>query len=403
MFMQRYLFSPYFENRRPLFSSLTKFVLLILFLAALNFANRFYYFVFIAFALLLFGNSKGFRVGYGVIPLALFSISLLLGEVQTSFSITSILKCFTYTFCYIIGDHLFTAFDDMRRQERIVKRVCLILSSGLFLHLLLNFIINQGSVARNTRDFWTDDIVAATGQAALGCMMIGVAIALLFSRNSRGQKLFSVVALMIVLYYNLILAGRSLIMISIIVAVVAGVYYWRKAPYRGNSSKIVIGIVLLLIAIFVVYNQNLFGIKDTIEDSNFYQRFFGEDSASFSEDTRIETKLEYIKYLTVYWRGGGWIRYIVGGYAHDLYFDTYSQFGVFAFIFIIVISIGSLRKLQKVMKSRFVSFETKQLLLCLYTAIHLEFWIEPIMIGMPWLLAVFCVLHGMISHFSETV
>lgn len=389
---------------QPLFSFITKIMLFLLFMASLNFVNRFYYFVFAAFAVFIFFKSQKSRVNFGFVTLFCFSISLMAFWETAHSSVLSMIKCFTFPMCYFIGYNLFSDSEDKAISQEKVRNVCIILSFGPFLHLFLNLLTNiEGDTGRSVTDIWTKSFLSATGQAALGCMMVGVSLALIFSRYDVKYKLLAVLSLTVVFYYNLILAGRSLFLMAFIVAVIAFLNYIRNSSSPTQFIKVVIWTTLAIAAFLVMYNSNTFGIKETVENSNFFNRFFGSNSyMEVTDDPRLEIKIEYLKYLTVHPFGGGKIHQAVGSYAHDLYLDTYDEAGVFAFIFIAIVSVSSILKLFKVLKNKSVKFETKQLLLCLYTAIHLEFWIEPILAGMPWLLAIFCVINGMVSRLSES-
>lgn len=393
-----------YNEKGSLFHFALKITLFLLFLASLNVVNRFYYFVFSAFAVFMFFGNRYIRLNLQTAILFFFSLSLLIFREEAHSSFTSMLKCFTYVLCYIIGYNIFAKGDELEVKERKTVIVSTLLSLGTFLHLFLNLVKNAGKdVGRNTVDFWTEEIISATGQAALGCMVLGIAFAVLFSHYQIKYKLSAFLSLAILFYYNLILAGRTVFLMAIIVAVIAFLNYIKNSASPTQFLKVVFWTTVAILVLIIMYESNTFGIKETIVNSNYYNRFFGDKSyTELGDDTRLEFKRAYLKYLAVYLFGGGKINNAVGGYAHDLYLDTYDEAGVFAFVFIAVVSVSSILKLLKVLKNKEIRFETKQILLCLYTALHLEFWIEPILAGMPWLLAAFCVIHGMVCNLSES-
>ena len=95
--------------------------------------------------------------------------------------------------------------------------------------------------------------------------------------------------------------------------------------------------------------------------------------------------------------GGGYIHETVGGYAHDVFLDTYDEAGIFSLIAVIAVVLNAISKLWKLIKTPQISSNLKLLLLCIYVAILIEFIVEPILDGMPWLLMIFCFFNGMIA------
>ena len=112
------------------------------------------------------------------------------------------------------------------------------------------------------------------------------------------------------------------------------------------------------------------------------------------ESGRFDRKLKYLKYLLEYPVGGGHIRSAVGGYAHDLYLDTYDEAGVFAFLSIYVISLQSVTAVVTLLKQKRCAFFTRLLALCVLACLHMEFWIEPILAGFDWMIAMLCAING---------
>ena len=383
------------KNKR-LFSFSSNVVLFFMFLASLNFVNRFAYCVFIAFAAFLVLEWRYIKVSVEVIPLIIFSLSLLVFWPGGNSSITAMLRTFTFPMCFIIGYNLPSQSTGVLSRERSFRIMTIVLALGTWLHLMLNLIINflNEEAERNTIDFWIGDVLSATGQAALASIMIPVAVACMFSKAKKWLKLLSVVALVTILYYNLILAGRNIIILLIVALLVALVYHFKKSNRIKQNIKALLWVATIALVCVVAYRNNLFGIRDVITDSNFYERFFEDSASTLTEDSRGERKLKYLEYLFEFPFGGANIKAIVGGYAHDLYLDTYDEAGVFAFFAIVTVVIDFAFKTFKVLKNKAISYETKQMLFLVFVVLNIEFWIEPILAGMSWLLACFCIIYG---------
>lgn len=392
------------KQNNKLFSLSELIVLFFLFLAALNFLNRFAVCVFIAFAVFLAFCGNYIKVSNEIVLLLLFSLTLLIFWGQGHSSITAMLRTFTYPMCFLIGYNFPNKNTDLLSRERTFKTISVILALGTWLHLMLNFVINfeNEEETRNTVDFWIGSELAATGQATLACLMIAVAVATLFSKNKVWVKILAAVALVLAFYYNLILAGRSMFFLLFVAAAVALIYFMKSGNKLNRTIIVLLCVAVVVVACVIIYNNNLFGIKDIIEESNFYNRFFNELSEEKTEDYRGSRKLEYLKYLIDYPFGGGHINSIVDGYAHDLYLDTYDEAGIFACLIIIII-VGSFAvKTFKVLRSKQISFGTKQMLLCLFVVLNLVFWMEPILAGMAWLLSCFCILYGNVCGLADS-
>ncbi len=376
-------------------------VLFSMFLAALNIFNRFFIMAFIALFIFLFTPNRKLRINNAVVILGVFALAILICNPQANDRILDMIKPFTYVVCYIMGFGLIQyrnyAPTDLRQDEKKVSSVIYVMAGGTLLHFLLNWITNMNATNRNTVDIWTKDVLSATGQAPLACLGIAVAIAFLFTKVGKRKKIIAIAAMILIVLYNLILAGRTLFMLILIVTLAAFLYVCIAE--QKKTLKVAIITISLTVVLFVLYQTNIFGIKTTVESSNFYTRFY-DDTATIgtSEDYRLEYKLGYLKYVFKYPLGGGHIREIYGHYAHDLYLDTYDDSGVFAFGAIVIYIISSIVRMVKCIRSKTISMETRVLVLCTYLVCNIEFWLEPIMQGMPWLLMSYCFIDGAVSY-----
>ncbi len=384
-------------------------VLALLFLASMNFKNWYAYLVFAAFAFFLLVNNRQVRIGTGIISLLCFSFSLLLFWSSAHGSFNSMLRVFIYPMCFLLGYNMPAKRTHLLEAERSTRSLTVVLALGALVHMALNLISNwsvergEGSVeiGRNTLDFWTDSVLSATNQAALAIMMTGVAVALLIGKFSKGLKIFALLSLSVIVIYNLQLAGRTLFVLIALVFAVGFVYQLLFLARTKRSVWLLVGLSLLIVMLMIAYQNNVLGLKEFIEESNFYDRFFGENAADFEQDSRMDRKLDYLKVFFDHPWGGSYIHSEVGGYAHDLYLDTYDEAGIFALLSVVAIVVGSLLKLFKVVRSKAVSNDTKLFLVCVYFAILVEFMIEPILAGVPWLLACFCAIYGSTARLSK--
>ena len=383
---------------RSKYSVLQTAQLVLLFLVGLNILNKIFYVMFFAFFLCLIANYKHLKIDAMVVVLFLFSICYIVFFSPTRTSMTTILKQFSYPMCYMIGINLFGENDLGDGEENGVddclKISILVVALGSLSHYVLNALTNFNSGVRNTIDFWTGSTISATGQALLAVIAVGVFCTWILVEGQMWKKCLAVLGLIAVFAYNLILAGRTLIILSVIVLAVALVYTSMRTDTFGRIKKYLFLIGIALVVLFL-FRYNAFGIRDLIMKSNFMKRFGGADAI---EDSRFALKLQYIKNMARYPLGGDRLRMMIRGYAHELYLDAYNDVGVFGYILLIVFSIRSAMNSIRILRSNRLSVEAGCMLLCVFVAINIVFFLEPIMQGMPWLFCVFCFLSGLLSN-----
>lgn len=377
-------------------------ILFSMFLAALNMINRFYIFVLVALLIFLVAPKRKLRVNRSVFVLGILGIAVLIFNPQSNDRMLDMLKPFTYFLCYMMGFGLiqYKAYEptDLRQDEQKVSSVIYVMAGGAFLHFLLNMITNLKVIKREmVIDFWTKSEMAATGQAALACLAVAISIAFLFTKVGKWKKFVAILTLALIVSYNLILAGRT-IFVLIIVVLIAALVYLRTVEKKKISNVILICMAIILV-LLILYQVNIFGIRTTVESSNFYLRFYGDASTQeLNDDARWTHKLAYLEHFLKYPFGGGNIRNLYGHSAHDLYLDTYDESGVIAFLAIVIYIISSLIRMVKCVRNKNIALETRLLIFCVYLVCNIEFWLEPIMRGMPWLLTSYCFIDGAVTY-----
>lgn len=373
--------------------------LLLLGLAAMNVIGRYYYFTYIALIFFCLKPNRKFKVDIvPVILLFLVGLSWMLFSPTTSLSIFGLIKPFTYVLCYIIGASMLDD-DDYGSNEvplKLFYKLIVFVSAGSMVHYLLNWFINVGSQDRNTIDIWTKLPMAATGQAALACLPLGLAIACLFFKSNAKIKIASIATIFLVLGYNLILSGRTLIIMCLVL--IAFGFLHKFLVQKKGKIRLVIIIAAVIAILIYAYQSDLFNVRTYVEDSPIYQRFFNEDSSmEIDEDTRMEAKLYHLQNMARHLFGGANIRKEFG-YAHDILLDTYDEAGVFALMGMIGYLIVSIMHFVKCLKDKSLPFGFRNIVLCVYTIVYLDFMVEPILQGMPWLFATFCLIDGYVSR-----
>lgn len=380
--------------------TMTHIVLLTICLASMNLINAYYYCIFAAIG--IFCVIPRAKIHIDPLPTAMLlilAVSWMLFALTATTSMLAPIKPFTYVLCYILGSSMISRDSQISAEKTSCKlfySLVFAIALGSLIHYLLNWIINIGASDRNTIDFWTRTPFSATGQAALACIPLALAIACLFSRTDKRIKVASAIAIVIVMIYNLILAGRTLIVMTLIIVAIA--FSRRFLKLKKGKTRTLLITFTIIAALILAYQINLFGVRSFIENSPIYERFFGKASTeNLGEGGRMQRKAAHIKHMLEHLWGGAHLREEYG-YAHDIFLDTYDEAGIFAFIAVVVYMLNTLSHLIKCIRDKSLSFEFRQIVLCIYVGIYMEFMIEPILQGMPWLFALFCLIDGYVAR-----
>ncbi len=397
------------EKKPKLFTRRELLYLLIILLASMNFYAYGLHIMVAGF--LLYCVTAG-RLHYvdGLFAHLLLCVAVLFFWKDSLSGPSAMTKWMVWPMAFLIGYEM-TALETpdaagVEKTEKKVRYYTLIVAMGFFIHFAMNFYINRGetSLGRNTNDIWSKDVRAATGQAALACVPVGWCISSFLNNSGIKKRIPAVVGLVVILMYNLVLSTRTVFLMLLIVAVVAVIYLIVAGDKAQKKTYTLLTVLVVLVLVVVGYQANVFNIQDYFEESEFYKRFFAKSSTQdISEDSRMDNKLRYFNYMFVYMWGGDYIRRRVGGYAHDLFLDIYNDAGILAFIATIMMVWGSARILLRLLKNKKVRFETRMTMLCIFTAIYMEFMIEPIFAGEPVLLMMFCFLYGVAARMDRNL
>lgn len=373
-------------------------------LTAMNFYAKFFYLAILS-TLVLFVLQPKIQVSSFALIYFLLSVLMSLYNLDEGF--LSVVRCFVYLLFYIVGYNIVrieSLFAGNKKTDLCYKRgfwVLATISIGSFLHFTINFIYNYGKIAgRNTVDIWSKSTMAATGQAAIACLMIGFAVAVIFTAKKSISKIIGIFAILIMLAYNLILACRTMIVILMAVSFVGLMYVMRSSKSMTKRLKTVMIIMIAVFIIILLISVNAFGIYDLLKGSNFFNRFSGSLSSDSFDSSRMNAKLAYLKNGYKYLLGGLNLRNEYG-YAHDLLLDGFDEYGILCAVILTIILASGIMEMYRFLKYSSASLMIKASFLCVYISIHLTFCVEPIMEGMPWLLVCYCLINGCVKSMNR--
>lgn len=381
-------------------------LLALLFLSSMNFYAKFFYFAFAATAVSVLVFSCVEINGA-------FFLYLFLGMIMVIYNvdngIMAMIRCLTYAAVYYTGfafsvNSVEKSLDFSQKNEVLQKRLYEMLCAvalGSFTHFMLNYFSNIGrEVGRNTNDIWTGEMQAATGQTALACLIIGLSVSMLLMPRKWYSRLIGIIAIVGVLAYNLVLAGRTVIVISLIVLALGFIFTVKNTKRVDNRIKLFGLVVFLILLVFLIWNFNVGGIKETLKDSNLYLRFFGKGADDLEESGRMEKKISFLKNMLDYPLGGLNLNKRFG-YAHDLLLDGYDEYGFSVLILLIIILFNGIKNLIGFCKNSQSHLFVRTAFFCVYISILLEFCVEPIFAGMQWFFVCFCLINGAIAGFNS--
>lgn len=345
----------------------------------------------------------------GVIPPVILTIALCIFWSASFASPTAIAKRLVWPAAFLLGYNLFFPDDEsVQAAERAEDKANVyigIASIGFFIHLALNVYANAGqgeSIDRNALDFWSMARRAATGQAGLACVPLAWCISSLVKEEKFLRKLPALAVLGVVMYYNLTLGSRTIIFLFALLLLAAVVYLVKAKTVEKKKRRTLLWIAGFAMLVALAYSFNVGGLRELVEESILGNRLIDEGGTQISSDSRWTLKLKHLKLMPQYMFGGNYIRRAVGGYAHDVLLDTYDEAGFVALLAVVALLWDSVSKLRLLLRSEYIKFETKLTVLCVYLSIYVQFALEPILAGMPWLLMAFCFFHGMVTQLAKS-
>ncbi len=379
------------------------FVLFLFALAASNFVQYGAY-LFIGFSLIYLSvNKSPVVVKKAIIPVFLFALFYFIFATP-SISLWSGLKIFACPLLWLVG----YSMPDGKSEEGIF-RVAMYLAMGMAVHGLLNLLINVvigiDLSSGLTLDIWSGKISAATGQLLNFSLFVSFAGGLIFFEKNKFLKIGVIVFYLFALYYDVQIGGRTFLVLSLVSFVGAGIcYFYYTARWKGFRKTVTVVTVLLTIVLLLIllFQNNVFGIKDIYENSYLYRRFDHYGSGNLMRDSRLELKKSYMENMTAsLWGGGALKNRVVGNYAHDLWLDTYDEAGILPLLALLVYTVMAIGRAWKIIKSD-VEFQYKVFFGIFIVIMMMQFFVEPILQGAPMLLFSFIMIDGLMAKYCES-
>jgi hypothetical protein len=238
-------------------------------------------------------------------------------------------------------------------------------------------------------DYWTQEPLTATLQGTLFIPLAGFVFYSLWSRSGHRTRrvLLTLLGLAVAAGYNLATASRTLFVVAALTFGVCLLAALRTRPRAALALVFSAGVASLL------YSQDAFSIRSLVEESALTRRMAQADATNLGGDPRFARWQYIIDHFWDHTNGGQQFRAVIG-YAHSLWLDAYDVAGLPSLILLLCFSIAALALLVKVIRSPLIASPLKFLVGGAWVALLAQFMTEPILYGVPYLFALFCLMVG---------
>lgn len=366
----------------------SKILYILLFLSCLNIYEKgsFLFLVLILYVIIFLKLKISVDKVNTFLCLLLVSVSVVVSVYF--YDLNAVIKCFNYGGAYIIA---ITIFNYAKNKEVVIKRLMFSIFSGFATQIMLVYLVNLYKGQPSTRTLyaiWNDGLISVTLIALLSSVIIGYSFYAIVCNKNKVQKVYTIVALVIVFFMNIMTATRTPFILLILVCFLLFVFYTRNSSI---STKKKFWMCVLCVTVFAVlcYINDWFGIKTFLLKSALFERM-GEEGI---KTTRIDIAQEFIARMWQYPFGGSFGRKEIGKYAHNILLEIYDLYGIVPFIVTSIFYIQAIKNIFYIAKKgiyRSVNF----LLIGLYLSSMIQMFLEPVIEGFPILFYVFLFIHG---------
>ncbi|WKA53992.1 O-antigen ligase family protein [Planococcus shixiaomingii] len=244
---------------------------------------------------------------------------------------------------------------------------------------------------------WDNSLVTATGLNTYLSLSLSL-LGLVFLNSNKIEKAslikISSVCLFIMCIYISFVAGNRTSIVLAIVSFIIVILFSDKL----NTKKIrsIITVVFLLAFSKIAFAANWFDLQTKLQSSNLYLRF---KEVSLMEDPRIEVWKNSLKEILKNPIDTREISLDLN-FAHNMWLDVGIVGGVMPLILLSVFTIISLFIMITFLKSNHPVM-LKGMILGLFTAFYLQFFVEPIFQGWFTFFNVFCFIVGILLRVNH--
>ena len=307
--------------------------------------------------------------------------------------------CITPVLAYCAGWSIIETEDC--NKEKGIRNAMLSIIIGYAVHAFLNYILNRNVVIRSQlRDVYSGAIKAATGSGAINTLSFSLIAYFLVIEKKRIVKAIGVITFVISLAYAFVLGTRTQFIILAITSIVILAVYMieKKGLIAGVALFFFTGIILACVWL-VIYEFELFGLKEFIESSNLANRNIEGSGLEEADQYRFESIFRGFENLLVYPFG---VPDGLTTYYHNMWLDVGRISGLLPFILVVLFTVASLYRVLRLLGNKRIGIEIRYMLFSVYIGFYVNFAVEPVLEGLKDFFYVFCIVNGMTECFYYT-
>lgn len=339
------------------------------------------------------------------------SYSIILNIHKNSSYIYIVRESIIPVILYSVGYLSYSTNISSTQNENVYIKSIRTIASGLFIYAMLNIIVhlnNYGQIVLSNRlilDIWSGGLIQATAQGSKLILFVSLLISMLVSnmKMSKIGKLLIVLGAISGIIASLIMANRSIFVIIVFSFVMSLVYstYLYSNDVR-KTIKIILYILLLFLVAFFVYENNLFDLKTSIEQSNLVRRLSQVSDGLIDNNPRIKAWLDTLNDLFVYPLGGEKANIGTISSPHNLWFDVGYTTGIIPFFLLCLVTLQYAKYLISLTNLKTITKETKIYIFSLSISLCINMFIEPVLDGHYYLYMTFIfqlgLMHGLLYN-----
>ena len=373
---------------------------MLLFLTGINFLHYGQLILPIICFILFVDNKLKFKVNNPkiFILLCLFAISFYAFSYQLGFY--SVMG-FCMPMAYYIGSNM------KYSNAENIKRVVLLLAIAMALHIFLNVIYEIASRGLDRTinssshyDIFTRDKMSTTITAINLVYLICSFYYLLFEENNKLIKYSSLFIFFIDLAYCLIIGRRTTLFLFVICLAFSFIYNgYLNNDLKGYLKKgLSLSFSVILVLLILVGIICLIDAEALFDADGLY--LIEKLKSGLFDESRISIFFAAIKLLPYHLWGGQEISKILGVQIHELWLDVYDYAGIVTYILLLIYTYFFIRNIIRVFKMKMEN-KYKVLFMCLYLAIVIQMFLEPMMTGASLFLLISVIYNTLLEGLKD--
>lgn len=367
---------------------------LCLFLFGINFMLWGNAFLAIPFGMTLV-KKKRIKVNITTVILIVFVVAYLIPEFASGQRAT--IRLIFLPIAFLLG---YNYYDDI--DEKDILTSYLVIAVGMATHVILSIVLTMSQNGIKTgytavyTDIWSRTITSTTGLMSNFVLFLPVFVFAL----SKGGKYYTFISFSLLGVLFSVMTGNRSTLVLFVVATIVGVLISLFSKQRKSAFIMIVFIALLVMFVVLAYQFNWLGIRGIYDNSYMSYRlsFNKANDASLLDSGRWEAKGMYISKMLDYPWGGGALREEVGIYAHDIWLDTWSSGGCIAFTALVIYLAGFIYRMIKFILA-VNDISIKILFASFSVVLFMQFFVEPVLNGAPWLFISANLFDGMIAKY----